>query len=229
VRYARFIQFLLGTLLIYLVPPLLGWGLDDLSGFFSLAPRAGYALLIVILGCVAGYQAIGAPEGLRGGKGVEGKLVRRQGLVKVVVILAMYVALVFLPFADRRSIGVMAMTQVSHWLGLITAGLGFTLIFWSGIALGRFYSADVTIQKDHRLITTGLYRYIRHPRYLGTLLVAIGLSLLFRSWIGLAASILFLGVLLFRINDEETLMQAEFGSDWEAYCRRSWRMIPYLY
>jgi protein-S-isoprenylcysteine O-methyltransferase Ste14 len=44
---------------------------------------------------------------------------------------------------------------------------------------------------------------------------------LFQSWIGLAASVPFLGVLLFRINDEETLMQAEFGSDWEAYCQRS--------
>ncbi len=228
-KYARFIQFLLGTLLIYLLPPLVGWGLDDLSGFFALAPRAGYALLIVILGCVAGYQAIGAPEGLRGGKGVEGKLVRRQGLVKVVVILAMYVALVFLPFADRRSIGVMEATEATRWIGLSVTGLGFTLIFWSGIALGRFYSADVTIQTDHRLITAGLYRSIRHPRYLGTLLVASGLSFLFRSWIGLAASVLFLGVLLFRINDEETLMQAEFGSDWEAYCQRSWRLIPYLY
>jgi protein-S-isoprenylcysteine O-methyltransferase Ste14 len=229
VKYLRFIQFFLGTLLIYLVPPLLGWGLDDLPGFFSLAPRAGYAILIVGLGVVAGYQAIGAPEGLRGGQGIESKLVRRQRSVKVVVILLMYVALVFLPFADRRNISVLEVTEAMRWAGLVTAGLGFALIFWSGIALGRFYSADVTIQPGHRLITVGLYRYIRHPRYLGTLLVAIGLACLFRSWIGLAASVLFLGVLLFRINDEETLMQAEFGADWEAYCQRSWRMIPYLY
>jgi protein-S-isoprenylcysteine O-methyltransferase Ste14 len=229
VKYRRFIQFFLGTLVIYLVPPLLGWGLDDLSGFISLAPRAAYALLIVMLGLVAGYQAIGAPEGLRGGRGIEGKLVRRQRIVKVVVILLMYVALIFLPFADRRNIGVMDVAEALRWAGLSAAGLGFALIFWSGIALGRFYSADVTIQKDHRLITAGLYRYIRHPRYLGTLLVASGLSFLFRSWIGLAASALFLGVLLFRINDEETMMHAEFGSDWEAYCQRSWRMIPYLY
>jgi protein-S-isoprenylcysteine O-methyltransferase Ste14 len=229
VRYARFIQFFLGTLVIYLVPPLLGWGPDDLSGFFALAPRATYALLIIILGFVAGYQAIGAPEGLRGGTGVEGKLVRRQRIVKVVVILLMYVALVCLPLADRRNSGVMDVNDAVRWVGLIAAALGFALIFWSGIALGRLYSADVTIQQDHRLITTGLYRYIRHPRYLGTLLVAVGLSLLFRSWIGLAASVLFLGVLLFRINDEETLMHAEFGSEWEAYRQRSWRMIPYLY
>ena len=228
-KQLRAVQFFLGTLVIYLVPPLLGWGIDDLPGFFSLAPRAGYAVLIAILGLVAGYQAISAPEGLRGGKGIEGKLVRRQRRVKVMVILLMYVALVFLPFADRRNIGVMVENQTIRWVGLIAAGLGFVLIFWSGIALGRLYSADVTIQRDHRLITAGLYRYIRHPRYLGTLLVAIGLSFLFRSWIGLAASIPFLGVLLFRINDEEALMHAEFGSEWETYRRQSWRLIPYLY
>jgi protein-S-isoprenylcysteine O-methyltransferase Ste14 len=229
VKYLRAVQFFLGTLAIYLVPPLAGWGVDDLSGFFSLNSRAGYAALIILLGFVAGYQAINAPEGLRGGKGNEGKLVRRQSIVKVVVILLMYGALVFLPFADRRDIGVMFENQAMRWAGLVLAGLGFALIFWSGIALGRFYSADVTVQKNHRLITTGPYRHIRHPRYLGAFLVAIGLFLLFRSWIGLAASIVFLGVLLFRIKDEEALLHREFGQAWEAYCRRSWRFIPYLY
>jgi hypothetical protein len=41
VKQLRAVQFILGTLVIYLVPPLLGWGIDDLPGFFSLAPRAG--------------------------------------------------------------------------------------------------------------------------------------------------------------------------------------------
>jgi protein-S-isoprenylcysteine O-methyltransferase Ste14 len=229
VKYLRAAQFFVGTLAIYLVPPLLGWGLDDLQSYFLLYPRLGYAALVVFLGLVAGYQAIDAPEGIRGGRGDESKLVRRQSIVKVVVILLMYGALIFLPFADRRNMGVMFEDQAARWLGLIFAGLGFALIFWSGIALGKLYSADVTIQKNHCLITTGPYRYIRHPRYLGALLVAIGLSALFRSWIGLAASIPFLGVLLFRIKDEEALLHREFGQEWETYCKRSWRFIPYLF
>ena len=228
-KYLRAAQFFVGTLAIYLVPPLLGWGMDDLRGFFSLHPRLGYAALVVILGLVAGYQAIDAPEGIRGGRGDESKLVRRQTIVKGVVILLMYGALVLLPFADRRNMGVMFEDQAARWLGLVFAGPGFALIFWSGIALGKLYSADVTIQKNHRLITTGPYRYIRHPRYLGAILVAIGLSILFRSWIGLVASIPFLGVLLFRIKDEEALLRQEFGPEWETYCQQSWRLIPYLY
>jgi protein-S-isoprenylcysteine O-methyltransferase Ste14 len=103
------------------------------------------------------------------------------------------------------------------------------IVFWSGIALGRLYSAEVTIQKDHQLITDGPYRYIRHPRYAGGIIYALGFALLFRSWIGFAALILALGVFMLRIRDEEALMQAEFGQEWEAYCKRSWRLIPFIY
>lgn len=228
-KYLRAIQFSVGTPLIYLAPPLLGWGLDDLAGFFSLSPRLGYAVLVVLLGMVAGYQAMDRLEGLKGGKGKADKLVRRQSIVKVVIICLMYVFLAVVPFADRRGLGVMFEGEALRWAGLVLAGAGFALIFRSGFALGRFYSADVTVQKNHRLITTGLYRYLRHPRYLGGILFAIGFSALFRSWVGLAGSAIFVGVILFRIKDEEALMHHEFGQEWETYCKQSWRLMPYLY
>ena len=110
------------------------------------------------------------------------------------------------------------------------SGLGYLLlVFWSGVALGKQYSPEVTIQKDHELITSGPYRVVRHPRYLGVLLLALGAALVFRSWIGLLGYILLLGILLSRIRDEEALLRQEFGPAWEAYRSRSWRMIPYLY
>lgn len=228
-KVIRGIGFFLGTLAIYLGVPLLGWGIDDLGGFFSLSQRSGYAVLIIAFGLAVGYQAINAPEGIRGSKGQEGKLVHRQSIARVAVVLLMYGAFIFLPFADRHHVGVMMDGQVVRWSGLVLFGLGCSLIFWSGVALGRMYSAEVTIQKNHQLITTGLYRYIRHPRYLGVIFFAIGLSLLFRSWISLAVSVPLLFVLLARIRDEEALMYKEFGQEWETYCKQSWRLIPFLY
>lgn len=139
----RTIQFFVGMPLIYLAPPLLGWGIDDLAGFFSLYPRLGYAVLVAILGLVAGYQAMEGLEGLKGGRGKADKLVRRQSVVKVVIIFLMVVFLAVVPFADRRGIGVMFEGAAMRWPGLVLAGLGFALIFWSGLALGRFYGADV--------------------------------------------------------------------------------------
>jgi protein-S-isoprenylcysteine O-methyltransferase Ste14 len=91
------------------------------------------------------------------------------------------------------------------------------------------YSAEVTIQPDHHLVTTGLYRSIRHPRYLGLILLGLGAALLFRSGIGLALCVPFMAVLSWRIVDEEMVMHRAFGAEWEAYCRRSWRLIPYVY
>jgi protein-S-isoprenylcysteine O-methyltransferase Ste14 len=80
------------------------------------------------------------------------------------------------------------------------------LVFWSGVALGRLYSGDVTLQEDHCLVTGGPYRYVRHPRYAGAILLAFGLALTLNSWIGLVASVAFIAVILLRIRDEEALM-----------------------
>jgi protein-S-isoprenylcysteine O-methyltransferase Ste14 len=228
-KYLRAFVFFLATTLIYLGLPLLGWGLDDLHGFFSLAPRTGYALSVALFAAAVGVQAISGTEGIRGGKGEEAKWNRRESIVRVVLVLGLYLAITFIPFADRRGIAVIAEGPILRWLGVALGALGYVLVFWSGLALGRQYSAEVTIQKDHRLITTGPYRWIRHPRYLGVLTLAIGVSLAFRSWIGLAIAVAALGILLLRIHDEETLMHKEFGKEWETYCQTSSRLLPGIF
>lgn len=228
-RVARGIGFFFSTIAIYLGLPLLGWGLDDFRGFFALHQRLGYSVIIVILGIAVGYQAIETPEGIRGGKGQDGKLVPLQRIIRISMSGLLLGALIFIPFADRRSIGVMVSSQRAIWVGLVFFTFGIGLVFWSGLALGRLYSPDVTIQKDHRLITNGLYRYVRHPRYLGGIMLGVGLSLLFRSWIGLTITFLYIVVLLSRIKEEEALMSKEFGEEWETYCSKSWRLLPYIY
>ena len=228
-KFLRTILFFIATLLIYLGVTLLGWGLADLEGFFSSAPRLWYAVVVGLFSLAVGIQAYSSTEGIRGGKGEEGKFVFRQRLVRIGLVLSLYIALFFIPFFDRRGIVTFGDSGIVRWLGVVLSALGFTLVFWSGLALGRQYSADVTIQEGHHLITNSVYRYIRHPRYLGVIALSIGVSCIFRSWIGLVASLFFLVVLLYRIKDEEMLMHEEFSEEWEAYCKRSWRLIPYLY
>lgn len=228
-KFSRTILFFIATLLIYLGVVLIGWGAGDLAGFFSSAPRLGYAVVVGLFSLAVGVQAFSSTEGIRGRKGEEGKLVFRQRLVRIVLELSLYFALFFIPFFDRRGIIVFGDSDIARWLGVVLSAAGFTLVFWSGLALGRQYSADVSIQEGHHLITSSIYRTIRHPRYLGVIILSIGVSCIFRSWIGLVASLIFLGILLYRIKDEEALMQKEFGGEWEAYCKHSWRLIPYLY
>jgi protein-S-isoprenylcysteine O-methyltransferase Ste14 len=228
-KFLRGIGFILTTLIFYLGLSLLGWGVDDLGGFFSMPQRFGYAIAILALSLAVGFQAIETPEGVRGGGGQQGKLLLRQRIAAIFVTMLLLFALVFLPFADRRSLAVMAANDASRWAGLALFIIGMGFVFWSGLALGKLYSADVTVQEDHHLITHGLYRYIRHPRYLGGVLLGVGISLLYRSWIGLLGSAAFIMLILFRIRDEEAFMHAEFGQAWEVYCESSWRLIPPLY
>jgi protein-S-isoprenylcysteine O-methyltransferase Ste14 len=228
-KYLRAIIFAIFTVLLYLGLPLIGWGLDYPGGFFSLPARTGYALVVILFAGVVGVQAVGGTEGIRGGKGDRSKLMLRETIVRFGLVSLLYAALLFIPFADRRNIGVMAEGSFLRGLGVALSAIGYGFIFWSGVALGRQYSPEVTIQKDHQLITSGPFRWIRHPRYLGVILLTIGFSLAFRSWIGLAAAPFIIGVLLLRIHDEEALLGREFGEEWKNYRNKSWRLIPYIF
>jgi protein-S-isoprenylcysteine O-methyltransferase Ste14 len=228
-KLLRLILFFIATLLIYLGVPLLGWGLGHLGGFFSSSPRLGYALVVGLFSLAVGLQAYTSTQGIRGGKGEESKFVFRQRVVRIMLVLSLYIALFFIPFFDRHGILVFVDRVYLRWLGLGLSALGFTLVYESGVALGKQYSADVTIQEGHQLVTKGLYRYIRHPRYLGVIALSIGVSCVFRSLIGLVATVFFLSIILYRIKDEEALMHKEFGEEWEAYCKSSWRLLPYIY
>jgi protein-S-isoprenylcysteine O-methyltransferase Ste14 len=149
--------------------------------------------------------------------------------VRIGVTLLLFIGLVLIPFTDRRGLLVMAENANLRWIGLLLATLGLGLIFWSGLALGRFYSQEVTLQEGHRLITGGPYRIVRHPRYSGIFVMGIGQSLLFRSWIGVGFTVAAMALVLLRIRDEEVLMEREFGAEWEAYGRRVKRLIPGLW
>lgn len=203
--------------------------MDDLRGLLSIYPRLGYLFRVATISLANVYQAIEVPELSNLSKGEEGKRVRRQSALVVGMVLLLFGTLFFLPFADRRSIGVIMAGQGFRWLGLVLCGFGFALELSSRVTLGRMYSGAVTIQKGHQLITTGPYCYIRHPVYLGITCFVFGSSLLFHSWIGLAVMIPIVVDLLFRIKDEEAILHKEFGQEWEAYRKRAWRFIPYLY
>lgn len=221
--------YFLATLVMYLGVTLLGWGLSYLQEYFSDGARLGYAVVVILFSLAVGIQAYFAPEGIDGSRGEAGKFVPRQRILAIILVYSMYTALFLIPFFDRRGIGVISVPEVIRWFGVGLTALGYGLIFTSGLALGRQYSADVTIQKDHHLVTSSVYRFIRHPRYLGIISLAIGVSLVFRSGVGLAACLFFTGLILMRIMDEELTMHKEFGEEWEAYCRRSWRLIPLIY
>ena len=114
--------------------------------------------------------------------------------------------------------------------GLLVIGAGVGVRFWAMRTLRRHFTYAVSIQAEHELIEQGLYRYIRHPAYLGELLVFLGIGLAFANWVSLASLVVFPFVAFsLRMQVEEKALRAHFADRYTAYCRRTWRLIPGLY
>jgi protein-S-isoprenylcysteine O-methyltransferase Ste14 len=118
----------------------------------------------------------------------------------------------------------------TYFIGLffILAGL---LLRWIAIfQLRKYFTVNVSIREDQQLIQKGLYRYLRHPSYSGSLLSFLGLALVFNNW--LTFLIIFLPILcafLNRISVEEAELRKSFGENYMAYARRTKKLIPGIY
>jgi len=116
------------------------------------------------------------------------------------------------------------------WLGfgLVLAGWGVRL--WAQRALGKFFTGEIAVQRDHRVIQTGPYRWVRHPAYLGGLLAATGFGLLLSTWLGaFISSALLIWAYAARVPREEALLTAQLGDAYPVYAMRTKRFIPFLF
>ncbi len=95
--------------------------------------------------------------------------------------------------------------------------------------LGLVESARLRIVEDHKLITTGVYKYIRHPLYLGEICRNIGVPLFFNSMLGLVFVMIGNLFLLVRIVTEEEMLVEEFGEQYIEYRKRTKKLIPFVY
>jgi protein-S-isoprenylcysteine O-methyltransferase Ste14 len=116
-----------------------------------------------------------------------------------------------------------------RWFGVALYALGGALRIAPVFALGERFSGLAAIQPGHRLVTSGLYRFVRNPSYLGMLVNALGWALAFRSSVGAALAALLIPPLIARIHAEEALLREHFGAEYEAYRARTWRLIPGVY
>ena len=116
-----------------------------------------------------------------------------------------------------------------RWIGVVLVAAGGGLRLWPVFILGNRFSGLVAIQPGHTLVTNNVYRYIRNPSYLGLLVMAAGWALAFRAAVGLLLAALFVPPLIARMRAEERLLQSQFGEEYEAYRKRTWRLIPGMY
>jgi len=125
--------------------------------------------------------------------------------------------------------------SLPHGRTFATAGLvlfvaGLILRWWAIITLGRFFTVDVTIEKDHRLVERGPFRIVRHPSYAGVLLAFVGLALSLGNWAALLVILLPIGaVFIHRMNVEEDALSRALGPRYSEYMKRTKRLVPFIY
>jgi len=121
-------------------------------------------------------------------------------------------------------------TNLLLYFGSVLIIVGMIIRFIAIRSLGKFFTVDLAIQDNHRLIMTGLYKYIRHPSYSGSLLSFLGFSLSLNNWLSFIIIMLpILVTFINRIYIEEKLLRKEFGSEYEEYSKRTKRLIPLIY
>ena len=134
--------------------------------------------------------------------------------------------------------------------GAVIAAIGGLGRLWCFRALGRYFTHQLAVRKDHKLITTGPYAIVRHPGYMFGMMSASGMSLMIASpgsftrhcgWLGTSFGRVVIGVWAMqnvlgwvlsymRCQHEDGLLRARFREEWDGYAQRvRYQMIPGVY
>jgi len=119
---------------------------------------------------------------------------------------------------------------ISNSIGIFLFFFGFALRIYSIKTLGKLFTFEVGLRKDHKLIKTGPYSMIRHPSYLGYIIMSIGLYTFLGTFFGIFISLIICLILyLKRIPIEEHILKNKFGKDFEEYKSKTYKILPYIY
>ncbi|MBI3144293.1 MAG: isoprenylcysteine carboxylmethyltransferase family protein [Pseudogulbenkiania sp.] len=196
----------------------LGWG--GMAAFFSHPARIALVVAVVVMGGVTVFTQGNLSPGEREDRA-------NRWVLPVFALIGLLAA--YLPaYTERMGVWVVGGDGI-RWLGVVLFVTGGALRLWPVFVLGYRFSGLVAIQPGHTLVTSGVYRVIRNPSYLGLLVNSLGWALVFRSGAGVLLTALIIPPLIARIRAEEALLRTQFGGEYEAYCARTWRLIPGLY
>jgi protein-S-isoprenylcysteine O-methyltransferase Ste14 len=113
-----------------------------------------------------------------------------------------------------------------RWVGVGVAVFGGALFIWTLRNLGKNLTDTVVTRREHTLVTTGPYRWVRHPFYVAAALTLLGNSLAAANWFLLGGGMLVFTLLAIRTRIEEAELLARFGRAYEEYMGRTHRFLP---
>jgi protein-S-isoprenylcysteine O-methyltransferase Ste14 len=113
-----------------------------------------------------------------------------------------------------------------QWLGIVVSIIPIFFLIWVHRHLDKQWSIALEIQEEHQLITTGPYRFVRHPMYLGIFIYTTGLMMISLDVLVILFFVFSIWVNYMRIPKEEQMLIQQFGDEYLEYMKRSGRLLP---
>lgn len=116
------------------------------------------------------------------------------------------------------------------WFAYPMVLMGIAVRAWAVLTLGPLFTFVVTVQPGHRLVTSGPYRWLRHPSYTGALLSIFGITVAGGHYLALLLAVLVVpAAFALRVRAEEKVLAESFGSEFDHYAQQTWRFLPGIY
>lgn len=113
-----------------------------------------------------------------------------------------------------------------RWFGVGLGAITGMFLTWTFIILGKNITDTIVTRKEHQLVTTGPYRWVRHPFYVSFLLAVVANSLVTSNWFVLLVGVVVFVLLVIRTSKEEAQLVLRFGDLYRDYMRRTGRFFP---
>ena len=186
-----------------------------------------FAKAVIVFASIA-WVAIRAPHRRRSLKVAVSK--SRKGILEIVVLTSAWLAF-FLPLIWVVTPAFASMDYALRPVPLVAGTLCFALGLWlihrSHADLGTNWSVTLELREEHRLVTKGVYRRVRHPMYSALFIYSAGQALVLPNYLAGPSSVVAMGLLFaLRVGAEERMMLEAFGSEYEAYRERTKRLVP---
>lgn len=182
-----------------------------------------------ILGIIAAIVVIRAPFGSQSRRipiAADHRGPRETAVLALAWLGSMILPLLWV-FSPLFAIAEYPLIPVVFASGVIVAASGLWLFRRSHIELGKNWSISLDLREGHQLVTSGLYRHVRHPMYTSIFLYALGQALVVPNWIvGPANLVAFFVLFAVRVQSEEQMMADKFGDQYRNYLAKTKRLIP---
>ena len=186
----------------------------------------------ILLAVVAVIQiVISLPYGRKARAGSTIFRRREEGLFLTVTIAFFYVAygigfVAYLLNPTWMAWSTVGIPSTVRWIGAVPLLFGAAFMIWSLHHIGRNITISISTRENHALVTTGPYRWVRHPLYTGGMVEAVGVCLLMANWFVALSAGLFWALIACRTPMEEKKLIETFGDEYRQYMQRVGRFLP---